>query len=98
MIAWDFDPASDETEFQLYLNNTQPAGSIVASNGLSGTNAASLVISAAKLGFTDGALEDGKEVFGYTESSKLIENTTNVGPSGGYGPCVVTLTNGVVSY
>lgn len=98
MLALDFDPASDEAEFIDYLNNTQPTCVITANNGLSGTNAASLVITANQLGFTDGALEDTKEVFGFTDTAKLIDNTTNVGPSQGFGPCVISLTNGQINY
>lgn len=98
MIAWDFDPASDEIEFIDYTANTQPSAVITASNGLSGTNAASLVITANQMGFTDAALEDSKEVFGFTESAKLIGNATNAGPSGGLSPLQIALTNYVTSY
>lgn len=97
-IAWKFGPASDEAEFLYYVNNTQPTCVVTASNGLAGTAAASLIITAQSLGFTDGAIEDSQETFGWDLSTKLIGNTTNVGPSGGYGPLTLTLQNGVISY
>jgi hypothetical protein len=98
MIAFDWDPASDEQEFLYYLNNVQPSCQIVASNNLSGTANVTLTVNAQQIGFTDGALEDGKEVFGYSESAKCIANTTNTGPSGGFSPVSVSVTNQVISY
>ena len=98
MIAFDWDPAPDETEFIYYTQNSQPSAQIVASNNLSGTAAVSLTINANQLGFTDAALEDGKEVFGFSESAKCIANTTNAGPSGGYSPLSISLVNQVVNY
>lgn len=98
MIAFDWDPASDEQEFLYYLNNTQPSCQIVASNNLPGTASVILTINAQVLGFTDGALEDGKEAFGYSESAKCVANTTNTGPSGGFSPVSVSVTNQVVNY
>ena len=98
MLAFDWDPASDEIEFINYTSNTQNTCQIVAANGLAGTAAASMTISANQLGYTDAALEDGKEVFGFTETAKLIANTTNAGPSGGYSPVQIQLLNQVISY
>ena len=97
-LAFTWDPASDEQEFQYYLSNSQPSAQIVSSNNLSGTNAASITITANQLGFDAAELDDSKDVFGYTESAKLIANTVNAGPSGGWSPLVVTLSNQVVNY
>ena len=97
-LAFDFDPLSDELQLIDYYANTQPACSIVAGNNLPGTQAASLTITANQLGFTDGALEDGKDVFAASETAKLVANTVNAGPSGGYSPLVVTLANAIVNY
>ena len=69
-LGYNFDPVSDETEFLDYLNYTQPTASLVASNGLSGTNAASLVIKAQVAAFDTGELDDSKDVFGFAETVK----------------------------
>jgi hypothetical protein len=98
MLALDFDPASDESEYLYYLNNNQPSCVLNSTNGLSGTLASSLAITAGQIGFDSGELNDSKEVFGYDMAAKLVDNTTNVGPSGGFGPCIVSLINQVVSY
>jgi len=97
-LAFSFEPASDETEFLDYLNYTQPACSIVASNGLAGTAAASLTIASQVTAFDAGELDDSKDVFGFTETARLVDNTTNTGPSGGFSPLVITLVNGVLNY
>lgn len=98
MLSLDFDPASDESEFLYYLNNVQPTCVLTAVNGLPGSASASLTITANQIGFDSGELNDGKDVFGFDMAAKLVDNTTNVGPSGGFGPCIVTLQNSVVSY
>jgi hypothetical protein len=98
MLAMDFDPASDEGEFNYYLSNTQPTCVLTAVNGLSGSLAASLTITANQIGFDSGELNDSKDTFGFDMSAKLVDNVVNVGPSAGYGPCIVTLQNQVTSY
>lgn len=97
-LGFDFDPASDETEFIYYLQNTQNACQIVAGNNLAGAAATSFTINAQTLGYTDSALEDGKDTFGFSESAKCIANVTNIGPSGGFSPLSISLVNQVISY
>ena len=97
-MAMDFGPVSNETQFLYYLNNTQPQLFLTATNGLASTSAASITINAQQAAFTTGALNDSKTAFGYTMGAELVSNVTNVGPSGGFGPLVITLTNAVVSY
>ena len=97
-LSFNFDPASDETEFFYYLNNTQPQAQITASNGLAGSNAASLVIKAQVAAFDTGELNDSKDVFGFDTTVKAVANTTNTGPSGGFSPVLISLTNGVINY
>jgi len=94
----NFDPAVDESELAWYLNNTQPTLSIVSSNGLSGTSAASITFAAQVAAFDTGAINDSKDAFGYDTTAKLVANVTNIGPSGGYGPIVVTVKNAVIAY
>lgn len=97
-LSLTIDPASDESEFNYYLLNSQPTAVLTATNGLSGSAAASLTISANQVGFDTGELVDSREVFGFDLNSKLVDNTTDIGPSGGFGPCLVTLANSVINY
>ena len=92
------DPAQDELFFIDYLSNTQPTCQLVATNGLAGTLAASITINAQQLGFDTGEINDGKDVFAFDLNAKLIANTTNIGPSGGFSPVSITLANQVINY
>ena len=97
-LSFNVDPASDESEWQYYLQNTQPVCQLVATNGLVGTLGATLTVNANQTGFDTGEIVDSKEVFGYDLTAKLIANTTNTGPSGGFSPVSVTLANQVINY
>lgn len=97
-IAMDFGPVSNETQFLYYLNNTQGPLFLTSTNGMTGSSAASITINANLAAFTTGALNDSKTAFGYNMGAELVSNVVNVGPSGGFGPFVITLTNQVVSY
>ena len=97
-MNWTFDPASDEAEYLLYRNQVQPTASFVATNGLSGTAAGTLSIFGQVIAFDTSELDDSKDVFGYNQTAKLVGNTTNAGPSGGYSPCSIQLVNQVVNY
>jgi len=97
-LSLNFGPASDEAEFNYYLANSQPTLSIVSSNGLAGTAAASLTITAQVAAFDTAELDDSKDAFGFDSTVKCVANTTNAGPSGGYSPLTLTLTNGVLNY
>jgi hypothetical protein len=97
-MAMDFGPVSDESQFLRYLNNTQGPLFLTSTNGMSGSSAASITINAQQAAFTTGALNDSKTAFGFNMTAELVSNVTNVGPSGGFGPLVVTLVNQVVSY
>lgn len=97
-MAMDFGPVQSEAQFLYYLNNTQPQLFLTSTNGLSGAAAASVTINAQQAAFTTGSLQDGKVAFGYQLGAELVSNVTNVGPSGGFGPLVITLVNTVVNY
>jgi len=97
-LSFTFDPASDESEFLYYLANSQPTAQITATNGLPGTNLATLVIKAQVAAFDTGELDDSKDVFGFVETVKCVANTTNAGPSAGFSPISIALTNGVINY
>lgn len=97
-MGLNFNPALDESEYLMYLNNTQPTLVVNASNGLSGTSAVDLVITAQAAAFDTASIQDNKTVFGYDQTAMLVANTTNTGPSGGFSPCLISLTNQVVNY
>lgn len=93
------DPAISEADFIDYLSNTQPTLVLAANNGLSGLGTAvTVTVTANQLGFESGEIVDSKEVFGYDLAGLFVHNTTNVGPSSGFGPCIVEVQNGVVNY
>lgn len=97
-LALDQEPSSDELLFLDYLDSTQPTVKLTSTNGLTGSAAASLTVTASKAGFDTGAIQDSKDVFGYSVTAKLIANTTDSGPSAGYSPCSIQLINNVISY
>jgi hypothetical protein len=97
-MAMDFGPISNENQYLLYLQNSQGQLWLNSTNGMSGSSAASITINAQQAAFTTGSYNDSKVAFGLTMSAELVSNTTNVGPSGAFGPCVITLVNSVVSY
>ena len=97
-VALEFNPATSEGELLYYLNNSQPTLAVTSSNGLSGTSAASITYTAQVAAFDTGEYNDSKDAFGFSDTAKLVANTTNVGPSSGFGPIVITLKNGVVAY
>jgi len=97
-MSWTFDPASDEAEYLYYRNNTQPTAQIVAANGLSGAAAGTLTITGQVNAMDTSELDDSKDVFGYANTAKLVANTTNAGPSGGFSPVQVQIVNQVTNY
>jgi Phage tail tube protein len=93
-----YDPAVDESGFLEYLNNTQPTIAITAGNGGSGAGLVQVVLNVQVGAYDTGELDDSKTTFGYNTTQQAVANTTNAGPSGGYSPISVALTNGVVNY
>jgi hypothetical protein len=93
-----YNPAMDETGFLEYLNNTQPTLAITAGNGLAGANLEQLVLTMQVAAYDTGALSDSGTTFGYEVTIMGVANTTNIGPSGGYSPIQVALTNAVINY
>jgi hypothetical protein len=97
-VGMNFDPAFDESQLNYYLQNTQPTLVLTANNNLAGAAQSILTITANQAAFNTAAITDQKEVFGFDQNALLVANTTNVGPSGGYSPLTISLTNAVVSY
>lgn len=97
-MSINFDPAVDESAYLAYFNNTQPTIVITQSNGGVGQAAITLTITAQVAAYDTATLEDSKTVFGYQTTQKLVQSTTGIGPSGGYTPVKIALTNAVPSY
>ena len=98
MLNFTFDPAQDELQYLSMRDATIQTLSLNSTNGQSGTAASSIQITATKMQMDTSVIDDTKDVFGWQNTAKLIENTTDTGPSGGYGPCIIALTNRTISY
>jgi hypothetical protein len=101
-MSLKFDPAVDESDFLYYLQNTQPSIQIVQSNGGSGGSLVKVEVDAQLGAFDTGKLSDAADLFGYDTTQKLVATTGNtlmpIGPSAGYTPVSLAITNAVPSY
>lgn len=82
----------DETFVLYLLNNTQPQLQIIGDIGTSATNYG-LTVDMQQAAWDTNAIKTDEEAIGYNGSVVAIANTTNVGASGGYSPCKVTVRN-----
>jgi hypothetical protein len=89
---------TNESALNYMLNNTQPSLLWTTANGLSGTSELSFSVAANLGAATKAPLKAIKTLFGYDVTGTLIGNTSNVGPSGGYGAAAITLINNVPCY
>jgi hypothetical protein len=97
-LSLTYDPAVDETPFLEYLNNTQPTVAITAANDQTGANLVQVAVNVQVAAYDTAELDDSKTTFGYNTTVKCVSNSTNAGPSGGYSPVSIAVTNAVVSY
>jgi hypothetical protein len=87
---------SDSPMTQL-LSNTQPQLQFTATNGLAGANLLSITFDLKQAAMETVKLNNN-EIIEYESTWKAINNSTNVGASGGAGPMVVTIVNAVPTY
>jgi hypothetical protein len=87
----------DESVYNYMANNTKPQMQILIPNGLSGAAQGAIQIDAAEAGFKVCKPDYGSDLILWDASGDYINNTTNVGASGGQGSATVTLTNAVAS-
>lgn len=86
--------AANEQALLDYLNNTQQAMQIVLNAG-----AAEIIqLDMSEVVYKATALNRGEEAVQYDVEWMAVGNTTDVGPSAGFSPIKVTLTNSVESY
>jgi hypothetical protein len=93
-----FDPSYDESELLNMLNNTQPQLQVIAVNGLSGTSAVTLTINIQAASYETAKVTSSGELFGHDITFRAIASTANAGPSGGYSPALIEVSNQVVNY
>lgn len=90
--------ASDETPLTQMLNNTQPTLQFQINNGLSTTNQIQYTFNIQKAAFIKSKISRSAVLIGYADDWQAIANTTNVGGSGGLGPCTVVVNNNYAPY
>lgn len=94
----NYSPAVDQSALTNYLNNVRPTLVWTTTNGLSGASEVSFSVAAQIGAFNSAKLTAGKTLFGYDTAGILAGNTVNIGQSGGWGPCQITLINAIPTY
>lgn len=90
--------STDETALTNMLANTQPPITITTTNGLSGTSVITCIVQATVAGYTKAKPTRSAVLIGYEDEIQCVANSTDVGGSGGLGPCTITLINNVPTY
>ena len=89
---------SDQSALDLMLQNTQPSLLWTTANGLSGSSELSFSVSATLGAATKAPLKVKSTLFGYDLTGTLVANSTDVGPSSGFGVATLTIVNAIPSY
>lgn len=90
--------STDETALTNMLANTQPPITVTLNNGLAGTANIQCIITSTVAGYTKAKPNRGAVLVGYEDEIQCVANSTDVGGSGGLGPCTITLINNVPTY
>ena len=90
--------ASDETALNWMLNGAPLAIQIQLDNGLTSVNHLQLTITATKAQAEKSKVTRNAVLIGYDDQFECVANTTDVGGSGGIGPCTVQLINNIPTY
>lgn len=90
----------DESPLDLMNQNVQPSVLIGLNNGQAGTSPSylGLNIAFAQAAYTKAKSSRSAVLVAYDTEWEAVDNFTNVGGSGGQGPCTVTLVNNVPTY
>ena len=94
----NYSPALDQSALTNYTRMSGLRWSWATSNGLSGASEVSFSMDAQIGAFNSSKLTPGKTLFGYDTAGILASNVTNIGQSGGWGPCQITLINAIPTY
>lgn len=79
----------DDTELIRYLTNTQPGLTLLFTTGGAPTTLTSVGFQASKAAYTNAKLNRSKEFMQVDIDFDAVANTTDVGASGGYSPCIL---------
>lgn len=79
----------DDTELVRYLTNTQPSLTLAFSTGGAAATLTSIGFQATKAAYTNAKIIRSKEYVQCETEFEAVANTTDVGASGGYSPCIV---------
>ena len=96
----NFDPTNSEMPLDLMLLNSQAPLSISTSNtGIpnSGTPF-TLTFTATQAAMTKSKVMRNTDLVGFNNSFEAVANATDVGGSGGLGPCTITVVNNTATY
>ena len=97
-LGFNFTVASDESALNDMLSSGPLAVSIALNNGLSGASKLALTITATTAQTEKSKPTRNAVLIGYDNSLECVANTTDVGGSGGLGPCTITLINSIPTY
>lgn len=100
MGALDFQPTNSEMPLDLMLLNSQAPLSITTTNaGIANAGTPfTLTFTASQAAITKAKIMRNGILIGYNTSFESVANSTDVGGSGGLGPCTLTLVNSTPTY
>ena len=90
--------SSDETALNWMLTSGPLAVQIQLDNGLTSTSHLQLTITATKAQAEKSKVTRNSVLVGYDDVFEAVANSTDVGGSGGIGPCTVQLINNIPTY
>ncbi|MFI1520647.1 phage tail tube protein [Kitasatospora cineracea] len=86
----------DDAQLTNYLTNAKPALDFNFAQG-AGSSAVQVKLHASKCAYSDAEISRGKDYIELSVSYEGLANTTDVGASGGYSPCKVTIQNAIAA-
>ena len=95
---FDWNVAENETALNEMLTSGYLAVVISLDNGLSSTNHLNLTITSTTAQATKSKPERSAVLVAYANTMEAVANSTDVGGSGGIGPCTVAITNNYSAY
>jgi len=89
--------AADEVPLTNMLTNVIPTLGFTLDNGIAGAGMEKFVLQMSKAAYRVSKRDISKESVRFMVEGKAIHNTTDVGASGGFGPCKFTVSNQVTA-
>jgi hypothetical protein len=96
----NFQPTNSEMPLDLMLLNSQAPLSITTTNsGIANAGTPfTLTFTATQAAFVKAKVTNGGQLIGYSVNWEAVANSTDVGGSGGLGPCTLQLINNTACY